>query len=357
MDPGSREKYHTLDGLRGVAAILVVGRHAGPLGYTTPESFLAVDLFFCLSGFVIAKAYDARLAGGGFAARFGVIRLIRLYPLYLLGLLLGIAASLLLGAPVLGSAVVAGLLMIPLNPWINGAVGTFNAPVWTLPLELFANLIYALFHRHLSLTLLAGAAAASAVGVIACAFAWGNLDLGWSPSHLPLALSRLFFSFFVGIIIARTVGDRRKHRPLAAWGCIAAAEALLLFAPSAQMRLGYELAVILIGFPALIFVACQCQPSRGGMAFFAAAGTLSYAVYVLHAPLARIAIGASAALGTEWPQGRFGMLLFLGAVLLVSALADRLYDRGTRAWLTARLNRPRSKPPLQMRSSSPRSVI
>ena len=87
-----RRAFHTLDGLRGVAALLVVTRHANLLSanISFPETFLAVDLFFLLSGFVIAFAYDDRLTNPNFEGRFLVIRLVRLYPLYVLGLFLGL---------------------------------------------------------------------------------------------------------------------------------------------------------------------------------------------------------------------------------------------------------------------------
>ena len=84
----SRRAFLTLDGLRGVGAFLVVMRHVpalfGPI--RVPESFLAVDLFYLVSGFVVAHAYGARLKAGGFLWDFFKTRVIRLYPLYALGL-------------------------------------------------------------------------------------------------------------------------------------------------------------------------------------------------------------------------------------------------------------------------------
>src|ERR1700730_15446312 len=88
----SRRAFNTLDGIRGVGAVLVMMRHVpylfGPI--RVPESFLAVDLFYLVSGFVVAHAYGARLKAGGFFKDFIKTRLIRLYPLYLLGLAVGV---------------------------------------------------------------------------------------------------------------------------------------------------------------------------------------------------------------------------------------------------------------------------
>ena len=59
-----RHRFHLLDALRGLAAMLVVTFHTpAQLKYflNFPNSFLAVDFFFCLSGFVIAFSYEDRL--------------------------------------------------------------------------------------------------------------------------------------------------------------------------------------------------------------------------------------------------------------------------------------------------------
>src|ERR1700730_14280201 len=91
----SRRAFNTLDGIRGVGAVLVMMRHVpylfGPI--RVPESFLAVDLFYLVSGFVVAHAYGERLARGGFFGGFVKTRIIRLYPLYLVGLVVGVITA------------------------------------------------------------------------------------------------------------------------------------------------------------------------------------------------------------------------------------------------------------------------
>src|ERR1017187_8440436 len=94
-----RRSYRTLDGLRGVGAFMVVMRHVpgffGPI--RVPESFLAVDLFYLVSGFVVAHAYGERLNAGGFLKAFMKTRLIRLYPLYFIGMAIGLVAAIQIG--------------------------------------------------------------------------------------------------------------------------------------------------------------------------------------------------------------------------------------------------------------------
>ena len=87
------QKLTNLDGMRGIAALFVFFRHTGDLwaigGFF--HGYLAVDVFFVLSGYVIAFSYDHRFVGGTMTTRsFVVTRLIRLYPMYLLGLMLGV---------------------------------------------------------------------------------------------------------------------------------------------------------------------------------------------------------------------------------------------------------------------------
>lgn len=86
------QRYATLDGLRGVAAGLVVCYHTHLFrgsAAITPHGYLAVDFFFMLSGFVIASAYQEKLEAGFTVADFVTQRVIRLYPVALAGILLG----------------------------------------------------------------------------------------------------------------------------------------------------------------------------------------------------------------------------------------------------------------------------
>ncbi|WP_286772069.1 acyltransferase [Sphingomonas sp. 66-10] len=115
--------YHVLDILRGIAAMSVVVLHFphafAPIA--APGAYLAVDLFFAMSGFVLANAYDARLAGGMKAGAFLRARLIRLFPFYLFALLLStIELAYFYRHDELGTAVVISsafnVFMLPVPP-------------------------------------------------------------------------------------------------------------------------------------------------------------------------------------------------------------------------------------------------
>src|SRR6185312_7353610 len=94
-----RPHFQVLDGLRGIAALAVVVFHFMEWIYTNASKnfighgFLAVDFFFCLSGFVIGYAYDERFKNIGIK-QFFKRRLIRLQPMVVFGSVIGLLAFL-----------------------------------------------------------------------------------------------------------------------------------------------------------------------------------------------------------------------------------------------------------------------
>src|SRR5665213_3042073 len=92
----SKPHFEILHGLRGLAAVVVVIFHFMEIAIADynnnfiAHGYLAVDFFFCLSGFVITYAYDSRIAGMGLKT-FIKLRLIRLQPLVIIGSVLGLS--------------------------------------------------------------------------------------------------------------------------------------------------------------------------------------------------------------------------------------------------------------------------
>src|SRR4051812_10705561 len=144
--PANERTAVALDSLRGVAALTVAWHHTvGVFGTWEPEhTYLAVDLLFVLSGFVLARNYDPRFEAGMSAVQFMRARLIRLYPLYLLGLVLGAFAFVVahyprgLGPKAASAAFATGLLGLPAPTWGYGGeitppprpAGAGFPPVW-----------------------------------------------------------------------------------------------------------------------------------------------------------------------------------------------------------------------------------
>ena len=197
----TKPHYDLLDGLRGVAAVLVVWYHIFEAFATSPidqrfnHGYLAVDFFFILSGFVIGYAYDNRwkvMKTKDFFKR----RLIRLHPMVVLGAVLGAITFYIQGSekwdgtPVSMSmvmlAMLMGLFLIPAVPGTgpevrgNGEMYPLNGPSWSLFFEYIGNILYALFLRRLPtkvLTVLVGLA-----GIGLASFAIFNFSVYFFPT-------------------------------------------------------------------------------------------------------------------------------------------------------------------------------
>ncbi len=358
MAQADRRTYHTLDGMRGLAAIFVVARHIGyalkPIDF--PNSFIAVDLFFVLSGFVVAAAYDKRLASGQLSAfRFIVLRYIRLWPLYALAIVFSV---IILRSQIMHhknsldlasyyAHVPFALLMLPSIP--TAGISPALAVAWTLFFELLINILYALAFRWLGTRLLLTVIAVSAVAVVVASLSYTTLDNGWAWETCWVGLARVCYSFPLGILLYR-YHAKLPRVVTSAWLVLAGLAVLLAFGtplafavPKLANAIYLDVAVLVL-LPALVAVAVNSEPRAGWIGTFKLLGVTSYAIYVLHPPLLvcldwladkfRIRYG-------YWTPGSGVILLVL--IFLGSYLADRFYDKPVRAWLTARFNRSLSK--------------
>lgn len=348
MGRQQRQVFQTLDGLRGIAALLIILRHAGALGAgaSLPESFLAVDLFFLLSGFVIAFAYDKRLAQPGFIGRFLVIRLIRLYPLYLLGLAVG--AIYRFGSVLnhtenwtighLVFALVLGMLLVPTTPITGIGSSELDTPTWTLLPELIANILYAILFRWLTRPVLMAIVGIGVVCVVVCRLYYGTLDAGWEFASWPIIISRLLFSFFAGVLLFRVLGDRRRIQPWAAWLCVASVGVALSTTPYENIRVFYELGLVLGVFPLVVWVGCQTEPGQWSGRLFHFLGLISYAIYVLHQPAGALFAkflekGAHLDLNSV-PIANTALVIFIISLMIATWLINKYYDVPVRRWLS-----------------------
>ena len=368
----SKPRYEILDGLRGVAAILVASFHIFELYATSSadkiinHGYLAVDFFFLLSGYVTGYAYDDRLASGKLTVRdFFKRRITRLQPMLVMGITIGtllfyFSVSPTASIPPLWQVLLiafAALFLVTLAPCFAIKSGfepyPLNGPVWSLACEYIGNILYALVVRHFSKTMLA-------VFVGLCAFLTidlgMNIDLfgllkkcnyeayslngGWLyiPSHLYIAMVRLFCSFFMGLLLAR-LGKKISLRGGLIW-C-----ALLLVMFIAAPRIGsgefswanglYETLVVLVAFP-LIVVAGAGSHVRAArsLALCKWLGAISYPLYLIHDPLVYVL----ASWKRSHPDAPLAVHIFMIISTFVLAVAVayaslKLYDQPVRKWL------------------------
>ena len=194
----TKQHYQILDGLRGIAALAVVCFHFMEIAYSDysqnfiGHGFLAVDFFFCLSGFVIAYAYNGRIGKIG-TVEFFKLRLIRLHPLVILGSVFGLLAYLFDpfgGNPAAYSAgnllviFLCSVLLVPFPVMAGRYFNLFglNAPAWSLFWEYMANIVYALVLYRVNRWFLVVIAVIAGGWLCIIVRHEGNLMGGWGGS-------------------------------------------------------------------------------------------------------------------------------------------------------------------------------
>lgn len=296
-----RQKKHflALDGLRGIAAIAVVLFHFMEIAAPDykdsfiPHSYLAVDFFFCLSGFVIAYAYDDKLAAMGKAAFFKR-RLIRLQPMVFLGALIGLICFLFdpfskLAYSFSGWEISLMFLSASfLIPYPNVPERYFNLfhlnpPTWSLFWEYIANIVYATVLLKMSNRVLRFIAAVAAVLLCAESYRSGYLAVGFGGDNFWAGGIRLAFSFTAGILLFRS---RRLAATSAPFWVLALSLAIVFFIPySETWSVVIDPILVIAYFPLLIYwSAGQIQRTDEGKQVCQWLGNLSYPLYMIHYP-------------------------------------------------------------------------
>jgi peptidoglycan/LPS O-acetylase OafA/YrhL len=345
----SKPHFDVLDGLRGTAALVVVLFHfsewlapnqrANPLGH----AFLAVDFFFCLSGFVIGYAYDLRRTMR--PGEFLQARLIRLHPLVVLGCTAGLLSFLFdpfdgavapIDALPVWIAFLAGLFLVPLaclGQEREFLLFPLNAPAWSLFWEYVANLVYALVLWRLPRRALAVLVALAAIVLAGTAFDSGSIDGGWWASNWWRGAPRTAFSFLAGLAVWRY----RAIRPtrlgyLSLSGLLAAA----LMAPWPALNWLMESGLVILLFPMIVAMGAGAQVSGWRARVCRFMGRISYPLYITHNMVI-------------WPFGHYvhryapkpwQITLTVGALTLFAVgfayVAVRWFDEPVRAWLARR---------------------
>ena len=347
-------RFHLLDALRGLLAMLVVYRHS-PAYLTahvpTKNNFLAVDFFFCLSGFVIAYAYEERLRTKLSTGDFMVARLIRFYPTFLVGTLLAFFFA--LGPEHLFSqpgghatflAALPSLFFLPSLPLAPGfLLFSLNMSSWTLLNELVANLGYGLLVRgkRLITPTLILVAIASFYEMVRTPL---SLDSGSTWPGVLVGVARMGLSFPIGVFVLRAwrrmpMGGLRRTGglPTALTIVVLLLTAILVQGPFRDAR-SYQLLVISLLIPSLIFFGADIQLGKAGSALCGVLGELSYPLYIVHLPLLSPLFGAHVAHFAEHSELllRFLVPVYIGFLAALSWALRVYIDAPLGSWLTKR---------------------
>ena len=322
-----RSRLHGLDALRGIAALSVALHHLGRLyGGSGPPLLpsVAVDLFFILSGFVMARTYEARMADGMTTAHFIGIRYRRLFLPLAIGSTFGLCwAVLRFGAS--SELVLAYALTLAFMPafWMSNAF-IINGPAWSLFVEIIANGLHGAIFGKLS------KGALLLLWVIVSAVFCTTFLAGishWAPGIVAIAslVPRELSCYMMGILLFRQWGDA----PLGSHGGVAIAVFPLLLLV-AVINPWVELATVLIAAPLVVRASLSLQNAQWAVWL----GALSYPLYASHMPVIRLAVLAGLppivalafAIGVAWVvTGVFerGRKVSLGEVPVVAAAAPQ----------------------------------
>lgn len=389
----TKPHYILLDGLRGVAALMVLWYHVfegfafakGSVIETFNHGHLGVDFFFLLSGFVISYAYDDRWFNGKSLKSndksstdkkltiwsFFKRRLIRLHPMLVMGAFIGLICFFIQGGvkwdgsstPLHWTliAFVLTLFFIPAYPGAsydirgNAEMFPLNGPSWSLFFEYIGNILYALFIRKLSnkmLGLLVGATGILWIWFVAFDISgYDMIGIGWTLDAVNFfgGLLRMMFPFTLGMLMARNFRQKSKvkgHKTLFTknifWISIIILFALFsvpYFPKTSTISVNgiYELACIMIVFPLIVWIAASSDSAQSKFTLKLSKflGDLSYPLYIVHYPVmyvfyAWLIKNQYFTLGETWQM----VILVLTVCIVLAYACLKLYDEPIRKWLS-----------------------
>ena len=342
----TKQHFEILDGLRGIAAVAVVIFHF--MEWVFPDSsknfighgFLAVDFFFCLSGFVIGYAYDNRIQKMG-VGEFFKLRLIRLHPLVVLGSVLGLLGFLLdpFALPIaydwgkLLLLFVCSIFLIPFPVMEDRAFNLFglNAPSWSLFWEYVANIFYAFVLYRLGRRSLAALTILAAAGICIVSYRAGNLLGGWSKDTFLDGGARIAYSFSAGLLIYRSNWIIKNGL-----GFISLAILLFLafIMPWSKWDWLTETLIVLFYFPLIVSLGAGSSLSPQWKKVCRFSGNISYPLYMSH--YAAIWVFGNYYTNEKLPADSLPYIIIPGIIFLVvvAYFVMVFYDIPVRRYLT-----------------------
>lgn len=294
----TKPHFEILNGLRGLAAIVVVVFHFMEIVIAEfsenfiAHGYLAVDFFFCLSGFVVAYAYDNRIENMELNT-FIKLRLIRLQPLVVIGSILGLLTFLLdpyanlyavYGFKETVLLFLASVFLIPYPVVSERYFNLFNlnAPSWSLFWEYVANLVYAIFLFKISRKLLVPLIVVAAAILFYLGWDVGNLLGGWSGGTFFEGLARIGFSFLMGLLIFRANWILKNK--LGLLGLSALLMLAFLVPYDAYWNGLVDPLLVVFYFPLIVALGAGAHLTDGLRQINTFSGDLSYPLYMTHYP-------------------------------------------------------------------------
>lgn len=289
----SRGRYEFLDGLRGVAAAGIVWLHITSvcgIFRVPPNAFLAVDFFFCLSGFVVAHAYGRAVRDVPSALAVLRRRAVRLMPMALIGSLIGGTLAMLrvaiagdfstsdvLTAACLNALLIPSSSVLPAYP----EAYSLNPPLWSLALEMLASAAFVCGLGRLPTRILAVLAMFAVAVAVRISLGLDTLDFGSVPSSIHYGPARIAGSFLLGMLMHRAPVEPNRL----GWLAVPVLIGLLLW-PEKDIAL--QIGAVSLLFPVLVMIAARTTVPEGLIRICRWSGALSFPLYVIHFPVIRL---------------------------------------------------------------------
>lgn len=341
----NKSRFHVLDGMRGIAAIVVMLFHYSPFltHAMLQNGYIAVDFFFVLSGFILSHSYENRIQNGMSSYEFISKRIARLYPMLLMGLVVG--------APTYYIFVKTGYFTYPLGdilksilynifflPFIKvGPIFPTNDPLWSLFFEMAASIAFIGLIRLQKHVLINMAKICFLIIIIQEVLFIAthddmllNYGFGWGAKNFAAGFARIFYSFICGMLIFQAhnrVEPSTRNNPFFVYFCLLC----VLFFPFRAQGI-YYLCAIGCMTPALVKMGAQTKLIKQSHIWFADfLGNISYPLYCLHFPVRQAFIMLQEYYHID------GSLCYVSAItvsLTLSIFAAKYYETPFRHFLT-----------------------
>lgn len=369
----SDHRYEVLDGLRGIAAISVMlihlptGRHA-----LMPHAAISVDLFFILSGFVLTRSYRERLLGGMSVWSYLKRRLIRIYPMFFVGMVIGVVSLVVAiragesGYPLRSylSSVVSNFLFIPYfgnygtpnmvsassgHPlaWTYGEIFPSAPPARSLFFEMIGSaalLPIIVIKRRTLRTAILGSALLITFSSVLASFEQGRheifMNFGWSTTHFLGGFLKVAFGFACGVYIATMQNNQatsvwgRKFNTMVRNDVTLYALFIVLISVPWGIKGLYPALLIFVTAPLLVWRGAALHPtgplSRSIARFL---GWISYPVYCLHYPIGRLLF---LTVPSFHEKPAIGTMVTVVTTLVVAMVVTRIFEEPVRSYLSRR---------------------
>lgn len=280
-----------LDGLRGVAAFMIVFYHLDivyRIGGPFQRGYLFVDLFFLLSGFVLAVSTEKKLNTGIGAFEFTRARFVRLWPLVAVGAGVAVIRAFVIGLadPVtLLWWLLLDLLMIPSLAGA-GPFYRFNGPQWTLFYELLANFIHALALKRVSTNAMLVLAIVMGGWLIHTVNLHGSDTMGVNAPTWATwwhALPRVGFSYVLGVWLGRKYREGLRTPSLPWWVMTIVPVLGIMAVPYLPLgKVAGDLVFVMLFMPPVMWLVAMAQPPAFMKAPMEWLGNFSLPLYCVH---------------------------------------------------------------------------